>query len=63
MRELRVGARKRKDLEIKLRKMLQLDEQSQSTEEQPPVKSDTSVVIRRRKGETDKRISRMLKKL
>ena len=58
-----MGAKKSKELEIKLRKMFELNEQSQSAKEQPRVKSDASDVIRRRKGKPDKRISRMLKKL
>ncbi len=58
-----MGAKKSKELEIKLRKMFELNEQSQSAKEQPQVKSDASDVIRRRKGKPDKRISRMLKKL
>ena len=61
--EVRVGAEKSKELEVKLRKMFELNEQSQSVKEQPQVKSDTSDVIRRRKGKPDKRISRMSKKL
>ena len=43
--------------------MFELNEQSQSAKEKPQVKSDTGDVIRRRKGNPDKRISRMLKKL
>lgn len=57
-----MDAEKIKGLEVKLRKVLKLNEQSQSTKEQPQVKSDVSVIIRRRKGETDKRIARMPKK-
>ena len=62
-REVRVDAEKSKELEIKLRKMFELNKQPQSTKEQPQVKSDSSNVIRRRKGKPDKRISRMSKKL
>lgn len=51
-----------KGLEIKLRKMFELSEQSQIAKEQQQAKSNTSVVIRRRKGEQDKRISRKLNK-
>lgn len=58
-----MGAKKSNELEIKLRKMFELNEQSQSAKEKPQVKSDTGDVIRRRKGNPDKRISRMLKKL
>jgi len=57
-----VDAEKGKGLENKLRKMLELSEQSQTAKEQQQAKSNTSVVIRRRKGEQDKRISRKLNK-
>ena len=50
---------KSKELEIKLRKMFELNKQFKSEKEQPQVKSDSSDVIRRRKGKPDKRISRM----
>ena len=50
-----MGAKKRKDLEIKLQKMLELNEQSQTTKEKS--KSNIDNVIRRRKGEPDKWIS------
>jgi len=56
-----VDAEKRKELEIKLRKMFGLNKHSQSAKEQPQVKSDIGNVIRRRKGERDKRISCMPK--
>ena len=46
-----------KKLEIKLRKNIELNEQSQSTKRQSQTKSDIRDVIRRRKGESDKRIS------
>ena len=46
-----------KKLEIKLRKNIELNEQSQSTKKQSQTKSDVRDVIRRRKGESDKRIS------
>jgi|GEM_PF-1060895 len=46
-----------KKLEIKLRKNIELNEQSQSTKKQSQTKSDIRDVIRRRKGESDKRIS------
>ena len=58
-----MDAEKSKELEIKLRKMFGLNKHSQSAKEQPQVKSDISNVIRRRKGEQDKRIFRMPKKL
>lgn len=57
-----MDAEKRKELTIKLRKMFELSEQSQTAKEQQQAKSNTSVVIRRRKGEQDKRISRKLNK-
>ncbi len=57
-----MDAEKSKELTIKLRKMFELSEQSQTTKEQQQAKSNTSVVIRRRKGEQDKRISRKLNK-
>ncbi|UCD90134.1 MAG: hypothetical protein JSW04_01455 [Desulfobacterales bacterium] len=56
-----MDAEKSKELEIKLRKMFDLNKQPQSGKEKPQVKSDSSDVIRRRKGEPDKRISRMSK--
>ena len=46
-----------KKLEIKLRKNIELNEQSQSTKKQSQTKSDIRDVIRRRKGESDKLIS------
>ncbi|MBC8434453.1 MAG: hypothetical protein H8D96_21300 [Desulfobacterales bacterium] len=45
-----------KKLEIKLRKNIELNEQSQAAKKQSQAKSDISDVIRRRKGEPDKRI-------
>ncbi|MCK5195062.1 MAG: hypothetical protein KAQ71_14720 [Desulfobulbaceae bacterium] len=57
-----MDAEKIKELEIKLRKNIELSEQSQTAKEQQQAKSNTSVVIRRRKGEQDKRISRKLNK-
>jgi hypothetical protein len=56
-----VDAEKSKELEIKLRKMFGLNKHSQSAKEQPQVKFDIGNVIRRRKGEQDKRIFRMPK--
>jgi hypothetical protein len=49
-----------KELEFQLRKMLELNEQSQTTKEKSKSKSksDFGNVIRRRKGEPDKWISR-----
>ncbi len=43
-------------LEIKLRKNIELNEQSQDAKKQSHAKSDIRDVIRRRKGEPDKRI-------
>jgi len=56
-----VGAEKIKELEIKLRKMLELNKQSQTTKEKSKSKSNIGNVIRRRKGEQDKRIFRIPK--
>jgi hypothetical protein len=44
------------ELEFKLRTMLVLNEQSQATKEKSKAKSDIGNVIRRRKGDPDKRI-------
>ena len=46
-----------KELEIKLRKNIELKEQTQAKKKQSHAKSDITDVIRRRKGEPDKRIS------
>jgi hypothetical protein len=46
-----------KELEYKFRRMLELNEQSQTTKEQSKSKSNIGNVIRRRKGEPDKWIS------
>ena len=51
-----------KELEIKLRKNIELSEQSQVAKEKPQGKPGTGEVIRRRKGEQDKRIFRELNK-
>ena len=45
-----------KKLEIKLRKNIELNEQSQAAKKQSQTKSDIGNVIRRRKGEPDKRM-------
>jgi hypothetical protein len=45
-----------KELEFQLRKMLELNEQSQTTKEKSKSKSNIDNVIRRRKGEPNKRI-------
>ena len=50
-----------KELEFQLREMLELNEQSQTTKEKSKFKSNIGNVIRRRKGEQDKRIFRMPK--
>jgi hypothetical protein len=46
-----------KELEFKLRKMVELNKQSQATKEISEAKSNIGNVIRRRKGDPDKRIS------
>ena len=53
---------KRKELEIKLRKNIELYEQFQVAEEKLQVKPNTGEVIRRRKGEPERRIFRKLNK-
>jgi hypothetical protein len=58
-----VGAEKIKELEIKLRKMFEINEKLQAKKKPWQAKSDIDDVIRRRKGEPDKRISRMPKKI
>lgn len=50
------------ELEFRLRKMLELNEQLQTTKEESKSKSNIGNVIRRRKGESDKWISFKLKK-
>jgi hypothetical protein len=57
-----VGAKKRKDLEIKLQKMFEINKKFQAIKKRCQAKSDIDHVIRRRKGEPDKLISRMPKK-
>ena len=49
--------KKIKELEFRLRKMLELNEQLQTTKEKSKSKSNIGNVIRRRKGEADKWIS------
>ncbi len=61
IREVRVKE-KIKKLEIKLRKSFEIKEQFQATKEKSHVKPDIGDVIRRRKGEPDKRISLELNK-
>ena len=61
--EIKVGAEKSKELEIKLRKMFEINEKFQAKKKRWQAKSDIDDVIRRRKGEPDKRISRMPKKI
>ena len=46
-----------KELEFRLREMLELNKQSQTTKEKSKSKSNIGNVIRRRKGEPDKWIS------
>ncbi|MBN1930503.1 MAG: hypothetical protein JW786_02705 [Desulfobacterales bacterium] len=47
---------KKKKLEKKLRNMIKLSEQIIDESEHPPVQSNGIIVIRRRRGEKDKRI-------
>jgi hypothetical protein len=49
-----VGAEKSKELEIKLRKMFEINEKVQANKKQWQAKPDVNNVIRRRKGEPDK---------
>jgi hypothetical protein len=49
-----VGAEKSKELEIKLRKMFEINEKFQANKKQWQAKPDVNNVIRRRKGEPDK---------
>ena len=58
-----MGAEKSKDLEIKLQKMFKINKKFQAKKKRWQAKSDIDDVIRRRKGEPDKRISRMPKKI
>ncbi len=55
-----MGAKKRKDLEIKLQKMFEINKKFQVKKKPWQAKSDIEHVIRRRKGEPDKLISRIL---
>jgi len=52
--EVKVGTEKSKELEIKLRKMFEIDEQFQAKKKRWQAKPDVDNVIRRRKGEPDK---------
>ncbi len=54
--EVKVGAEKSKELEIKLRKMFEINEKFQAKKKRWQAKLDVDNVIRRRKGEPDKRI-------
>jgi hypothetical protein len=49
-----VGAEKSKELEIKLRKMFEINEKFQAKKKRWQAKPDVDNVIRRRKGEPDK---------
>ena len=51
-----MGAKKSKELEIKLRKMFEINEIFQANKKQWQAKPDVNNVIRRRKGEPDKLI-------
>ena len=46
-----------KDIEIKLQEMLKLNKQCQAEKSPKPTKINTGYIIRRRKGEIDKRLS------
>ena len=61
IREVRVEEKIKKS-EIKLRKSFEITEQFQATKEKSHAKSDIGDVIRRRKGEPDKRFSLELNK-
>ncbi|MEA1949061.1 MAG: hypothetical protein U9N83_17375 [Thermodesulfobacteriota bacterium] len=52
--EVKVGAEKSKELEIKLRKMFETNEKLQAKKKRWQDKPDVDNVIRRRKGEPDK---------
>ena len=56
IREVRVEE-KIKKMEDKLRKNIEINEESQAKKKQLQAKSDIGDVIRRRKGEPEKRIS------
>ena len=49
-----MGVEKSKELEIKLRKMFEINEQFQAKKKRWQAKPDVDNVIRRRKGEPDK---------
>jgi len=51
-----------KKIEVKLRKYIEINEEPQATKKQLQAKSDIGDVIRRRKGEPEKRISLKLNK-
>ena len=61
--EVSVDAEKSKELEIRLRKMFEINEKFKAKKKRWQAKPDVDNVIRRRKGEQDKRISRMPKKI
>ena len=61
IREVRVEEKIKKS-KIKLRKSFEITEQFQATKEKSHAKSDIGDVIRRRKGEPDKRFSLELNK-
>lgn len=52
---------KKKELEIKLREMLKLNNRFRKAKSTKPTQVDTGHIIRRRKGESDKRISEEVK--
>ena len=56
-KELRVKEGKRNQLEAELRKMFKNLDQEETRRKQPITRSGTGNIIRRRKGEKDKRLS------
>jgi len=58
-----VGAQKRKDLEIKLQKMFEINKKFQVKKKRFQTKSGIDHIIRRRKGEPDKLIFLTPKKI
>ena len=57
-----MDAAERKKLEIKLREMIELNDESQVTKKQTHSKSNPAIVIRRRKGKQDQKIIRQSNK-
>ncbi len=57
-----MDATERKKLEIKLREMIELNDEPQITKKQTHSKSNPAIVIRRRKGKQDQNITRQSNK-